>query len=246
MHGTGGWAALAGVLVVGPRRGKFRPDGTVLLTPPSNVAVVTLGVFILWFGWFGFNGGSQLALAGAADVVAMSHVLVNTNLAAAAGVIAALAVSRPILGRVDLLAGLNGAIAGLVAITAGPSFTTHYWAILIGAVGAVICTAGLKLLERLRIDDVVGAVPAHLFAGVWGTLAASMVAGANPGVQLLGVVSVGVFVFGTSWLTWTALEKTLGARVSRRAEDLGGDVAELGMEAYPEFVLMPEPDDTLE
>ena len=242
VHGTGGWAALAGALVVGPRRGKFRSDGTVLMTPPSNVPLVTLGVFILWFGWFGFNGGSQLALGSAADVVAMSHVLVNTNLAAAAGVMAALAVSRPILGRVDLLAGLNGAIAGLVAITAGPAFASHYWAILIGAVGAVICTAGLKLLERLRVDDVVGAVPAHLFAGVWGTLAASIAAGANPVIQLLGVVAIGAFSFTASWLTWMALEKTMGARVSRQVEDLGGDVAELGMEAYPEFVLMPEPD----
>ena len=243
VHGTGGWAALAGALVIGPRRGKFRSDGTVLATPPSNVPVVTLGVFILWFGWFGFNGGSQLALAGASDVVAMSHVLVNTNLAAAAGVMAALAVSRPILGRVDLLAALNGAIAGLVAITAGPNLASPYWAILIGAVGAIICTAGLKLLERLRVDDVVGAVPAHLFAGAWGTLAASIAAGANLGVQALGVVSVGAFAFATSWLTWMALAKTLGARVSRRVEDLGGDVAELGVEAYPEFVLMPEVDE---
>ncbi|MCY4026577.1 MAG: ammonium transporter [Acidobacteria bacterium] len=243
VHGTGGWAALAGALVVGPRRGKFRADGTVLMTPPSNVPVVTLGVFILWFGWFGFNGGSQLALASAADVVAMSHVLVNTNLAAAAGVIAAIAVSRPILGRVDLLAGLNGAIAGLVAITAGPTFTTHYWAILIGALGAVICTAGLKLLERVRVDDVVGAVPAHLFAGIWGTLAASIAAGANPAIQLLGVVAIGAFAFAASWLTWIAIDRTMGARVSRQVEQLGGDVADLGMEAYPEFVLMPEPDE---
>ncbi len=246
VHGTGGWAALAGALVVGPRRGKFRPDGTALMTPPSNVPVVTLGVFILWFGWFGFNGGSQLALGSAADVVAMSHVLVNTNLAAAAGVVAAIAVSRPILGRVDLLAGLNGAIAGLVAITAGPDFTSHYWAILIGAVGAVICTAGLKLLERLRVDDVVGAVPAHLFAGIWGTLAASIAAGADPAIQLLGVAAIGAFAFVTSWLTWMTLARTMGARVSRQVEELGGDVAELGIEAYPEFVLMPEPDETAE
>ena len=160
VHGTGGCAALAGALVVGARRNKFRKDGTVTATPPSNIPVVTLGVFILWFGWFGFNGGSQLALGSAADVLAMSHVLVNTNLAGAAGVIAAIAVSRPILGRVDLLAGLNGAIAGLVSITAGPDITSHYWAIVIGAIGAIICTAAIKLLERLKIDDVVGAVPA--------------------------------------------------------------------------------------
>ena len=135
VHSTGGWAALAGIMLVGPRLGKFRSDGSVRATPPSNVLVVTLGVFILWFGWFGFNGGSQLALGSALDAVAMSHVLVNTNLAAAAGVVAALTVSRPILGRMDLFAGLNGAIAGLVSITAGPDFTDHYLAVIVGAIG---------------------------------------------------------------------------------------------------------------
>ena len=242
VHGTGGAAALAGALVVGPRHNKFQADGTVTSTPPSNVPVVTLGVFILWFGWFGFNGGSQLAMGSAADVLAMSHVLVNTNLAGAAGVIAALAVSRPILGRVDLLAGLNGAIAGLVSITAGPDITGHYWAIVIGAIGAIICTAAMKLLERLKVDDVVGAVPAHLFAGAWGTIATTIAAGADIGVQLLGIVAIGAFAFVTSWLTWMALEKTMGVRVSRKVEEMGQDVAELGIDAYPEFVLMPERD----
>ena len=240
VHATGGAAALAGAFIVGPRHNKFRDDGSVTSTPPSNVPMVTLGVFILWLGWFGFNGGSQLALGSAADVLAMSHVLVNTNLAGAAGVIAAIAVSRPILGRIDLLAGLNGAIAGLVSITAGPDITSHYWAIVIGAVGAVLCTAGLKLLERLKIDDVVGAVPAHLFAGAWGTLATAIAAGADIGVQFLGMVSVGAFAFATSWLTWLALEKTMGVRVSPRVEEMGQDVAELGIDAYPEFLLMPE------
>ncbi len=243
VHGTGGWAALAGALIIGPRRGKFKSDGTVRPTPPSSIPVVTLGVFILWFGWFGFNGGSQLALGTAADVVAMSHVLVNTNLAGAAGVIAAIAVSRPILGRIDLLAGLNGAIAGLVSITAGPDIVEHYWAIIIGAIGGIICTASMKLLEKVRVDDVVGAVPAHLFAGAWGTLATCIAAGANIGVQLLGVASIGVFAFGTSFLLWKGLEMTVGARVSDRVEQLGQDVADLGIDAYPEFVLMPEPDD---
>ena len=240
VHATGGAAALAGAFIVGPRHNKFRDDGSVTSTPPSSVPMVTLGVFILWLGWFGFNGGSQLALGSAADVLAMSHVLVNTNLAGAAGVIAAIAVSRPILGRIDLLAGLNGAIAGLVSITAGPDITSHYWAIVIGAVGAVLCTAGLKLLERLKIDDVVGAVPAHLFAGAWGTLATAIAAGADIGVQFLGMVSVGAFAFATSWLTWLALEKTMGVRVSPRVEEMGQDVAELGIDAYPEFLLMPE------
>ena len=240
VHGTGGWAALAGVLIVGPRLGKFRRDGTVRPTPPSNVLVVTLGVFILWLGWFGFNGGSQLALGSAADAVAMSHVLVNTNLAAAAGVMAALAISRPLLGRMDLFAGLNGAIAGLVAITAGPDIVDHYWAVVIGAAGGVLCTGGLKLLEMLKLDDVVGAIPAHLFAGIWGTLAVCIAAGGQFHIQLLGIVSIGAFVFGVSGLLWLALDRTLGLRVSPNVERLGQDVAELRIEAYPEFVLMPE------
>ena len=241
VHSTGGWAALAGAIVVGPRLGKFR-DGGVKPTPPSNVPVVTLGVFILWLGWFGFNGGSQLALGGVENAVAMSIVLVNTNLAAAGGVLAALIVSRPLLKRMDLLAVLNGAIAGLVSITAGPDVLPHWLAIVIGAVGGVVCTTGMMVLERLRIDDVVGAVPAHLFAGIWGTLAVCIAGDYSFGVQLLGVVAVGVFVFGASWATWTLLAKTIGARVSETVEELGQDVAELGIEAYPEFVLMPDRD----
>ena len=243
VHSTGGWAALAGALVVGPRLGKFRRDGSIRPTPPSNILVVTLGVFILWFGWFGFNGGSQLALGSAADAVAIGHVLVNTNLAAAAGVMAALVVSRPILGRMDLFAGLNGAIAGLVSITAGPDITEHYWAVIIGAIGAVVCTAGIKLLEKIKIDDVVGAIPAHLMAGIWGTMAVCIAAGGNFGVQLLGVVAVGAFVFIVSWVLWWVLGMTLSVRVTPQVERLGQDVAELGIEAYPEFVLMPEEDD---
>ena len=243
VHSTGGWAALAGILVVGPRLGKYRSDGTVKPTPPSNIPAVTLGVFILWFGWFGFNGGSQLALGSALDALAMSHVLVNTNLAAAGGVLAAILVSRPILRRMDLIAVLNGAIAGLVSITAAPDIVTPYWAIVIGAVGGILCTLGIKLLERLKIDDVVGAVPAHLFAGVWGTLAVCIAAGGNLGVQLLGVVAVGVFVFGISWVLWRLLAATLVVRVSEQVELLGQDVGELGIEAYPEFVLMPEEHD---
>ena len=240
VHSTGGWAALAGALVVGPRLGRFRRDGSVKPLPPSNILIVTLGVFILWFGWLGFNGGSQLALGSALDAVAMSQVIVNTNLAAAAGVIAAILVSRPILGRMDLFAGLNGAIAGLVAITAGPDIAEPYWAIIIGIIGAVLCTAGIKLLEILKVDDVVGAVPAHLGAGIWGTLATSIAAGANLGVQLIGILAVGAFVFVLSWLLWMLLDKLMGARVSRTVEQLGQDVGELGIEAYPEFVLMPE------
>ena len=241
VHSTGGWAALAGILVLGPRLGKFRRDGTAKPTPPSNIVAVTLGVFILWFGWFGFNAGSQLALGSASDAIAMSHVMVNTNLAAAAGVMAALAVSRFILGRMDLIAGLNGAIAGLVSITAGPDFTEHYWAVIIGAIGGVLCTAGIKLFEKLKLDDVVGAIPAHLIAGIWGTLAVGIAAGGDFLTQLIGIVAVGVFTFILSWIVWKGLALSpIGIRVSRGVEELGQDAGELGIEAYPEFVVVPE------
>ncbi len=242
VHSTGGWAALAGALVVGARRGKFRQDGAVKQTPPSNVPALTLGIFILWLGWLGFNGGSQLAMGSALDAVALSIILTNTNLAAAAGVVVAIAVSRPILGRVDLLASLNGAIAGLVSITAGPDLVEHQWAIAIGGVGGLIAVAGSKLMDSLRIDDVVGAVPAHLFAGVWGTLAVGLAAGGDFLAQLYGILAVGAFVFVASGIVWLAIEKTIGARVSAHVEILGQDVAELGIEAYPEFVVVPDDD----
>ena len=243
VHSTGGWAALAGALVVGPRWGKYRRDGSVKPTPPSNIPAVTLGVFILWMGWFGFNGGSELALSGVVNAVSMSNILVNTNLAAAAGVITALCLSRSILGRVDLFATLNGAISGLVAITAGPNITNSLWAILIGAVGSLLCMLGLKMLEVRRIDDVVGAVPAHLFAGIWGTLATCIAAGGDFLVQLTGVAAVGLFAFFASWILWTVLDRAMGVRVSRNVESIGQDAAELGIDAYPEFVLMVDPDD---
>ena len=240
VHSTGGWAALAGVLVIGARKGKFRKDGTVKSTPPANVPAVTLGVFIIWLGFLGFNGGSQLALSGASDAVAIGNVLVNTNLAAAAGVMTALVLSRPVFGHVDLLASLNGAISGLVAITAGPDIVDHSWAIVIGATGAAVCTLGMKLLHLLRIDDEVGAIPAHMGAGVWGTLAVCIAAGGDPLVQLIGVTTIGIFVFGTSLLAWQLIDMTLGARILPRVEELGQDFAELGIEAFPEFMLVKE------
>ena len=240
VHSTGGWAALAGALVIGARKGKFRKDGTVKPTPPSNVPAVTLGVFILWMGWFGFNGGSQLAMGKATDLLAISAVLVNTNLAAAAGVLSALILSRLAFQRIDLLASLNGAIAGLVAITAAPDIADHRWAVLIGAVGGVICVLGMKLLETWKLDDVVGAVPAHLFAGIWGTMAVCIAGGGDILAQAAGVAAVGAFVFLASLLAWWILSATIGARVSSEVEDMGQDVAELGIETYPEFVLMPE------
>ncbi len=243
VHSTGGWAALAGVIVVGARRGKFREDGSVKSTPPSNVPLVTLGVFILWFGWFGFNGGSMLVLKGSVDALAMSNVFVNTNLAAAAGCLAVLFTAHSIFGRVDLLAVLNGAIGGLVAITAGPNIVEYHWAVIIGAIGGLACAFGLKLLENWEIDDVVGAIPAHLFAGVWGTLAVCIAGGGSLFAQIVGIVAIGAFVFAASYAVWLVIDKTIGLRVSAAAEDLGQDSAELGLEAYPEFVLMPDEDD---
>ena len=243
VHSTGGWAALAGVIVVGARRGKFREDGSVKSTPPSNVPLVTLGVFILWFGWFGFNGGSMLVLKGSVDAVTMSNVMVSTNLAAAAGCIAVLFSAKSIFGRVDLLAVLNGAIGGLVAITAAPNIVEYHWAVIIGAIGGLACAFGLKMLENWKVDDVVGAIPAHLFAGIWGTLAVCIAGGGNLFAQIVGIVAIGVFVFASSYVVWMILEKTMGLRISSAAEDLGQDSAELGLEAYPEFVLMPDEDD---
>ncbi|MDE0696902.1 MAG: ammonium transporter, partial [Boseongicola sp.] len=243
VHSTGGWAALSGAMLLGARRGRFRKDGIVRQMPPSNVPIVTLGVFILWLGWFGFNGGSQLALNSATDAVALSNIFANTNIAASAGVVAALVLSKPILGRMDLLATLNGAIAGLVAITAGPDLVDHQWAMLIGGVGGAVAVAGIRLLEMARVDDVVGAIPAHLFAGIWGTLAVCIAAGGSVFVQLTGIVAIGIFVFGVSTVIWMLIDRLIGLRVSPSAEQLGQDVVELGIEAYPEFVAVPEADD---
>ena len=178
VHSTGGWAALAGAIVVGARLNKFRKDGTVKYIPPSNALAVTLGVFILWLGWFGFNCGSQLAMDSAVNVVAMSIILVNTNLATAAGLMVAVSMSRPLLGRVDLLAVFNGAIAGLVSITASPDIVDHQWAIVIGGIGGLISIVGVKALLYFKFDDGVGAIPAHLFAGIWGTIAVCIVGSA--------------------------------------------------------------------
>ena len=242
VHSTGGWAALAGAIIVGARHGKYREDGSVKVTAPSNVPVVTLGVFILWMGWFAFNGGSQLALSGVVDAVAISNILVNTNLAACGGFIAAIALSRPIFGRVDLMVSLNGAIAGLVSITAGPDIVHQYWAIMIGAVGGAICAISMKTLEQIRVDDVVGAISAHLVAGIWGTLAVCIAAGGNLLVQIVGILAIGAFVFSASMLTWYAIRQLMGVRVTLDVERHGQDVAELGIEAYPEFVVLQDPD----
>ena len=243
VHSTGGWAALAGALVVGARRDKYRADGTVKSTPPNNVPAVTLGVFIIWLGFLGFNGGSRLTFGGAADAVAVGNILVNTNLAAAAGLIAALALSRPVFGRIDLMVSLNGAIGGLVAIAAGPDFVDHRWALAVGAAGGGACVASIRVLQRFRIDDEVGAIPAHLGGGLVDTLAVCVTSGADPFVQLLGIVAIGAFAFGVSLSTWRLLDMTLGTRVSPTVENLGQDAAQLGIDSFPEFLLAKEDGD---
>ena len=240
VHSTGGWAALAGALVVGARSGKFGADGSVKITPPSNVPAVTLGVFIIWIGFLGFNGGSQAALSGVVDALTISNVIVNTNLAASAGVLVAVTFSRQVFGRTDLLAVLNGAIGGLVAITAGPAIVDPYWAIAIGGIGGGVTMIGMKILMLLKIDDEVGAISAHMGAGIWGTLAACIAAGADLVAQTVGIVAIGIFAFGVSIVTWKVIDWTIGARIGPDVEVMGQDVAELGIEAFPEFVPAPE------
>ncbi|MDE0045607.1 MAG: ammonium transporter [bacterium] len=242
VHATGGWAALAGVLIVGARSGKFREDGTVRSTPPANIPAVTLGVFFIWLGFLGFNGASQLAFGSTFDALAVTNVLVNTNLAAAAGTLTALTVSRPWFGHVDFQASVNGAIAGLVAIAAGPDFADHAWALFIGATGALVCTSGMKLLLMLKIDDEVGAVSAHMGAGVWGTLAVCFTHDVDLLAQLAGVAAVGGFVFVSSFIVWWVIDVLLGVRNPPQVERAGQDLAELGIVAYPEFMLIDDAD----
>ncbi len=235
VHSVGGWAALSGALILGARKGKYGPNGRVNAMPGANLPLATLGTFILWFGWFGFNGGSQLALGSALDVTAMAIVYVNTNLAAAAGVVAAMALTQVIYKKIDLTLALNGAIGGLVAITAGPDLQNHLLSIIVGAVGGGLVVIAIPLLDKLRIDDVVGAISAHLVAGVWGTLAVGIFGGGDIVVQAIGIIAVGAFVTVASSTVWLALKYTVGIRVDEETEELGLDKSELGMEAYPEF-----------
>ncbi len=234
VHSTGGAAALAGAILLGPRLGRFTKSGAGPVKPfaASSIPLVTVGVFILWLGWFGFNGGSQLAMGSFDDAVAVSNIFINTNLAACGGVLAAAAVTR-LTGKTDVIQMLNGAIGGLVAITAEPLMPSPIAAILIGGVGGIIVVYGTKLLFSLKIDDVVGAIPAHLFAGVWGTLAVPIT---NPdttfGAQLLGVVSINAFVFVVSLIVWSIMKATMGIRLSKEAELKGTDVSETGVIAY--------------
>ena len=235
VHSVGGWAALTGAIILGPRKGKYGPDGRVNAMPGANLPLATLGTFVLWFGWFGFNGGSQLALGTGLDAIAMSIVYVNTNLGAAAGVVAALVVSQLMFKKIDLTFVLNGAIAGLVAITAGPDLQNHAMALVVGGIGGALAVIAIPLFDKLRIDDVVGAISAHLVAGVWGTLAVGIFGGGDLVVQVIGIAAVGAFMVVTSGVLWLLLKATVGLRVSDEDEELGLDKSELGMEAYPEF-----------
>ena len=236
VHSTGGAAALAGAIIIGPRLGRFTKSGAPAPIKPfaaSSIPLVTLGVFVLWLGWFGFNGGSQLAMGTAADAIAVSTIFINTFLAGAGGVIAAAIVTRLGFGKTDVVQMLNGCIGGLVAITAEPLMPSPLAAILIGAVGGVIVVYGTKLLFSLKIDDVVGAVPAHLFAGIWGTLIVPATnADASFSAQLIGVVSVNVFIFIVAYIIWTIMKSTIGLRLSKEGETKGTDVTETGVIAY--------------
>ena len=238
VHSTGGWAALVGAIILGARKGKY-VDGKVNPIPGSNMPLATLGVFILWLGWFGFNGASQLALGTITDADSVAKIFVNTNMAAVAGVIVAVIFTQLRYGKMDLTMALNGALAGLVAITAEPLTPSVPVALLVGGLGSLLACLTVPLLDKLKIDDVVGAIPVHLVAGIFGTLA---VAFTNPdegitfAVQLLGVVSTGVFVCIASAIIWFALKLTIGLRVSEEDEYIGLDQAEVGVPAYPEFV----------
>ena len=234
VHSVGGWAALAGVIVLGPRIGKYK-DGKVNPFPGSNLALATLGTFILWLGWFGFNGGSQLAMGTVGDVSDVSRIFANTNMAAASGAVAALILTQVLYKKVDLTMVLNCALAGLVSITAEPLAPTLFGALWIGAVGGVIVVFAIPFLDKLKIDDVVGAIPVHLFAGIWGTIAVIFYGDASLVTQLTGIVAYGVFTFFASLVLWFILKAVVGIRVSEEEEINGLDMAELGMEAYPEF-----------
>lgn len=235
VHSVGGWAALAGALVLGPRIGKYK-DGKVHPFPGSNLALATLGTFILWLGWFGFNGGSQLYMDTAGNVSDISRIFANTNTAAAAGAIVAMLLTQALYKKPDLTMILNGALAGLVSITAEPLTPSLISSTLIGGIGGAIVVFAVPMLDKFKIDDVVGAIPVHLFAGIWGTIAVVFTNdAASLGTQLYSIIVVGVFVFVVSLVVWFILKAVTGIRVGEEEEITGLDMSELGMEAYPEF-----------
>jgi Amt family ammonium transporter len=235
VHSVGGWAALAGALILGPRIGKYK-DGKTVPMLGANLPIATLGVFILWLGWFGFNGGSQLAMGTVGDIADVSRIFANTNAAAAGGAIAALILTQVVYGKVDLTMVLNGALAGLVSITAEPLTPTLGAATLIGAVGGLIVVFTVPLLDKFRIDDVVGAIPVHLIAGIWGTIAVPLTnSDASFGTQIVSILIVGAFTFVASAVVWFIIKAAVGIRVSEEDEIAGLDTSELGMDAYPDF-----------
>jgi Amt family ammonium transporter len=236
VHSVGGWAALTGAIILGARKGKYGKGGRVTPLPGSNIPLATLGTFILWMGWYGFNGGSVLALGDAASAIEMSNVIANTNMAACGGMIAAMIMVQLMYKKVDVTMGLNGALAGLVSITAGPATPTLGSATLIGAVGGILVVLAVPFFDKLKIDDVVGALSVHLVCGIWGTMAVPITdSEASFVTQFVGVAATGVFVVVTSSIAWLALKYTIGIRVSEEDEMLGCDSSEIGMEAYPDF-----------
>ncbi len=238
VHMAGAAAALAGVLLLGARKGKYGANGQVNAIPGANLPMATLGTFILWMGWFGFNGGSVLKLGDIANSNAVAVVFLNTNAAAAGGVVAALVVAKLLFGKADLTMILNGALAGLVAITAGPDTPTALMATVIGAVGGVIVVFSILTLDKMKIDDPVGAISVHGVVGLWGLLAVPLTnSGTTFTGQLVGAATIFIWVFGASFITWFILKMVIGIRVSEEEEYEGVDIAECGMEAYPEFTM---------
>ncbi|WP_417677535.1 ammonium transporter [Roseibium sp.] len=236
VHSVGGWAALTGALILGARKGKYGAGGSVHAMPGSSMPLATLGTFILWLGWFGFNGASQLAMGTIGDVTDVSRIFANTNMAAAAGVVVAMALTQILYKKVDVTMALNGALAGLVSITAEPLAPTVLQSVIVGGVGAAIVVFAVPLLDKLKIDDVVGAIPVHLLAGIWGTFIVPFSNGdTSYGTQLIGIVAYGAFVVVVSAIVWLILKYTIGIRVSEEEEAMGLDKAEIGVEAYPEF-----------
>lgn len=242
VHLAGATAALAGVLLLGPRKGKYTADGKSRAIPGANLPLATLGTFILWMGWFGFNGGSTLKLGGIAVANEVAYVFLNTNAAAAGGLIAALVTARLLFGRADLTMALNGALAGLVAITAEPADPTALQATLIGAAGGVLVVFSILGLDRLRIDDPVGAISVHGVVGIWGIFAVLLTdADATFGGQLVGLLTIFIWVFVASLITWGIIKAVMGIRVSAEEEYEGVDISECGIEAYPEFTSARSP-----
>ena len=236
VHSTGGWAALVGAIIIGARTGRYGPDGRVNVFPGSNIPLATLGTFILWLGWFGFNGASQLAMGTVGDVSDVSKIFVNTNMAAAGGVVVAIIATQLRYGKADVTMALNGALAGLVAITAEPLAPSVGQSILIGGIGGLLPVIFVPILDKLKIDDVVGAIPVHLVAGIWGTLIVAWTGDATFGGQFVGVLLTAVFVSIASAIVWLALKFTIGVRPSEEEELAGLDHSEVGIDAYPEFV----------